>query len=299
MKKFIAVLCLLLGGCAMVRQPIAQPITQLPSVTTMPSAVPVAEDISIGLGQINKSITDSTSSIDKNANDIVNKSKDPVITNDAIQIKALNDLIKAQNQQIANLQVKTDELTKSIATVEENAVNNQKVYQDQINSIKDTYTKQTAKLTTQLDQEKTKSTQLLNMLLSFIVAGSVLSAAIGGYMTFTGNIKSGAGLMVAGGIASVSGLAILTQSTVLGILGVGLAIVGVVAIIVMVLKQKTTAIDQIVKTTQLAKTQLPQVAKEAIFGGDLTPTIGQAHVIQSLETSAIVKDSLKRQGLTD
>lgn len=287
--------CGLFGAKKQTQTIIASP----PIVTTMPSQVAPAKEISSNLNDVHTNISKSTVSIDEDVQKIITKpNEDTVTIGYAQDIQQLNSTIKSQNDTIAALIIKENQLSANIQTNESTIQKIEQQYSNAFNQLKTQTDQQHTQDLLALKQSSDANLKGLYTLLGFVIVASVIGIGLGGYLCLTGSSKSGCGIIGGSIIASAAGMAILIHSPIIAICGGAFSLIMIGLLVFIVIKNQKNAIDEVVQTTAVTRAALKKAdsaSEAAIFGPpSTTPKVAS---IQSTTTSNMVNSSLVAQGL--
>lgn len=148
---------------------------------------------------------------------------------------------------------------------------------------------QRQKLQDKIKELESSNAKMLRTMLSWIVVVCVIG--IGASLVIGFFFKTPAAFMVAAGCVATMGIAVavtlyLQQIAWVALAVLGLGFLGAVVYVFFQIKNRDTAVKELVHTGEIAKTYLPPTVREKIFGNAVEP--GVAHQIQSGATMQLV-----------
>jgi len=148
---------------------------------------------------------------------------------------------------------------------------------------------QRQKLQDKIKELESSNAKMLRTMLSWIVVVCVIG--IGASLVIGFFFKTPAAFMVAAGCVATMGIAVavtlyLQQIAWVALAVLGLGFLGAVVYVFFQIKNRDTAVKELVHTGEVAKNYLPTTVREKIFGNAVEP--GVAHQIQSGSTMKLV-----------
>ncbi len=298
------IISLFTSGCG--GQPLTNTINRLIS-----DPKPLVQNVDTNLGTAVSKIDSSSKGIVQDANQIDTKTKnDPSVKQNTDDIRKLTAIIDAQTAQMKTMQTQLEQAIPAIDDLKNQVIQLQAEKQQQADQAKkdqiaavDAAKKplnDQIKVLTVSNQKLTKASQLeLNDLFWWVgglVLAGIISVAAGVFCFLA--LKNSLlfyGLSGAGAILITLGLAVISESFLLALIGSGIVVLGIIGLIIKVLLDQKKQADQtkesaseLIQTVQEIKPLLLKASPSdynKIFGD---PNVKSAASIQSPSTVALV-----------
>jgi len=179
---------------------------------------------------------------------------------------------------------------KQLDMAEEMLIKQQSKINDFVSYTKDSE-KQRVDLVNKIRDLESSNAKIIKTMLSWVTVCCVIG--IGASLVIGFFFKTPAAFMVAAGCVATMGIAVAVTLYLQQIAWIALALLGVgflsaVVYVFVQVKNRDTAVKELVHTGEIAKSYLPTTVREKIFGNSVEP--GVAHQIQSNSTIKLVRN---------
>lgn len=249
-------------------------------------AKPIIEEVQSDIEDIHANIGDATSSIDDEATSInteADKITDPAYSEETGNIKdsagkilAANESIKKNNDTLAQDNIKLDDAVNDVEKMED-------------------FAKKSDDARVQAEEERDKAIAKANdatrNMLRWLIACCIIGVGASVAMMVFGNFKTGSIILVGCGTVLVLAVAVDKYLVYIAIAGLVL-LAACVGFLIYQIILRNKAVDEVIHTTEIAKTKLLPEDRKKIFGYREEP--GMAYTIQSKSTEDLVEKARKR-----